>query len=132
MHYNYLEAMVEDIKEWMKYNHFDISEYTDLEEAQEYLHDTLWDEDDITGNGAMGYAARADYENFLCHNWDALIEAIADFYVNMNDIITILETKDITFILRWCDSLIRLNTLDMAIATALDVWVNKEQPKEDV
>ena len=51
MNYNYLEAMVEDITEWMEYNNFDLSKYVDLEEAHEYLHDELWDEDDITGNG---------------------------------------------------------------------------------
>lgn len=126
MNYNYLKAMVEDITEWMKYNHFDLSEYIDLEEAHEYLHDELWDEDDVTGNGEMGYATKVDYENYLCHNWDTLIEAIEDFYVNMNDIITILEKKDVTLILQWCDSLIRLNTLDMAIERALDNWVNRE------
>ena len=54
MNYNYLEAMVEDITEWMEYNNFDLSEYTDLEEAHEYLHDELWEEDDIIGNGEKG------------------------------------------------------------------------------
>lgn len=127
MHYNYLEAMVEDITEWMEYNNFDLSEYTDLEEAHEYLHDELWDEDDITGNGEKGYATKVDYENYLCHNWDALIEAIEDFCVDMNNIINLLEKKDVTLILQWCDSLIRLNTLDMAIETALEDWVNKEK-----
>ena len=127
MNYNYLEAMVEDITKWMKYNNFDISEYTDLEEAHEYLHDELWDKDDITGNGEMGYATRIDYENFLCHNWDLLIAAIQDFYIDMNDIINLLEKKDVAFILQWCDSLIRLNTLDIAIETVLENWINKEQ-----
>lgn len=127
MHYNYLEAMVEDITEWMEYNYFDLSEYIDLEEAHEYLHDELWDEDDVTGNGEMGYATRVDYENYLCHNWDSLIDAIEYFCVDMNNIINLLEKKDVTLILQWCDSLIRLNTLDMAIETALDDWVNKEQ-----
>lgn len=132
MNYNYLEAMVEDITEWMEDNYFNISEYTDLEEAHEYLHDELWDEDDITGNGEMGYAARVDYENYLCHNWDALIDAIENFGVDTNTIITILQKRDVNIILQWCDTLIRLNTLDMAIETALDDWVNKEALKKDV
>ena len=126
MNYNYLEAMVEDITEWMEYNHFDLSDYADLEEAHEYLHDELWDDDDITGNGEMGYATKIDYENYLCHNWDALIDAIEEFYVDTNIIINLLQKKDVTLILQWCDSLIRLNTLDMAIDTALDDWINKE------
>lgn len=126
MNYNYLEAMVEDITEWMHDNYFDISEYSDLEEAHEYLHDELWDNDDITGNGEKGYATRLDYENYLSYNWEALIEAVDDFYVDTNTIINLLQTKDINIILQWCDTLIRLNTLDMAIDAALDDWINKD------
>ena len=120
MNYNYLEAMVEDITKWMEYNHFDISEYDDSEEVHAYLYDELWDKDEITGNGEMGYATRVDYENFLCHNWDLLIDAIQDFYVDMNDIINLLEKKDVTAILQYCDTLIRLNLLPEAIEMALD------------
>ena len=127
MNYNYLEAMAEDITEWMENNNFDLSEYTDLEEAHEYLHDELWDEDDVTGNGELGYAAKVDYENYLCYNWDAFFEAIKNFYVDMNDIIEIFNKGDSTEFLKYCDTLIRLDTLDMAIETALDNWVNKEQ-----
>lgn len=127
MSYNYLEAMVEDITEWMEYNHFDFSEYTDLEEAHEYLHDELWSEDDVTGNGEMGYATKVDYENYLCHNWDALIDAVENFCIDVNEIINLLEKHDVVAILQYCDTFIRLNTLDMAIDTALEDWVNKEQ-----
>ena len=127
MNYNYLEAMVEDITEWMEYNNFDLSEYTDLEEARECLYDELWGEDDVTGNGEMGYATKVDYENYLCHNWDAFFEAIENFYVDMNDIIEIFNKSDSTEFLKYCDTLIRLNTLNMAIDTALDDWINKEQ-----
>ena len=38
----------------------------------------------------------------------------------------LLQKRDVNVVLQWCDTLIRLNTLDMAIATALDDWVNKE------
>ena len=126
MSYNYLEAMVEDITEWMEYNNFDLSEYTDLEEAHEYLHDELWGEDDVTGNGEMGYATKVDYENYLCHNWDALIDAVENFCIDANEIINLLEKHNVVAILQYCDTLIRLNTLDMAIETALEDWSNKE------
>lgn len=126
MNYNYLEAMVEDITEWMEYNNFDLSEYTDLEEAHEYLHDELWGEDDVTGNGEMGYATKVDYENYLCHNWDALIDAVENFCIDANEIINLLEKHNVVAILQYCDTLIRLNTLDMAIDTALEDWSNKE------
>ena len=127
MNYNYLEAMVEDITEWMEYNHFDLSEYNDLEEAHEYLHDELWNDDDITGNGEMGYATKVDYENYLCHNWDALIDAVENFCIDANEIINLLEKHNVVAILQYCDTLIRLDTLDMAIETALEDWANKEQ-----
>ena len=126
MQYNYLEAMVEDITEWMRDNYFDISEYSDLEEAHEYLHDELWDDNDITGNGIDGYATRLDYENYLSHNWDALIDAIENFGVDSNTMIALLQKRDVNIILQWCDTLIRLNTLDIAIDIALDNWINKE------
>lgn len=127
MNYNYLEAMVEDITEWMEYNNFDLSEYTDIDEAHEYLHDELWGEDDVTGNGEMGYATKVDYENYLCHNWDALIDAVENFCIDANEIINLLEKHNVVAILQYCDTLIRLNTLDMAIDTALEDWINKEQ-----
>ena len=126
MNYNYLKAMVEDITEWMNDNYFDISEYSDLEEAHEYLHDELWDDNDITGNGIDGYATRLDYENYLSHNWDALIDAIENFGVDSNTMIALLQKRDVNIILQWCDTLIRLNTLDIAIDIALDNWINKE------
>lgn len=126
MNYNYLEAMVEDITEWMEYNNFDLSEYTDIDEAHEYLYDELWGEDDITGNGEMGYATKVDYENYLCHNWDALIDAVENFCIDANEIINLLEKHNVVAILQYCDILIRLNTLDMAIDTALEDWSNKE------
>lgn len=127
MNYNYLEAMIEDITEWMEYNNFDLSEYTDIDEAHEYLHDELWDEDDVTGNGEMGYATKVDYENYLCHNWDALIDAVENFCIDANEIINLLEKHNVVAILQYCDTLIRLDTLDVAIETALEDWANKEQ-----
>lgn len=120
MNYNYLEAIIEDIKEWMRYNDFDLNDYENLDDAREYLHDTLWAEDSVTGNGFMGYAKRKDYEDYLSHNWDELINAIDSFYVAMDDIINILEKRDVEYILQWCDSLIRLNLLPEAISAVLD------------
>lgn len=120
MNYNYLEAMIEDIKEWMRDNDFDLNDYEDLDDAHEYLYDALWAEDSITGNGPMGYAKRQDYEDYLSHNWDELINAIDNFYVTMDGIISILEKRDVGYILQWCDSLIRLNLLPEAISAVLD------------
>ena len=61
-----------------------------------------------------------------------MIEAIENFCIDVNTIMTLLQKRDVNVILQWCDTLIRLNTLDMAIETALDDWVNKERSKRDV
>lgn len=47
--YNYMEAMTESIKEYIK-NEVTLSDYSDREELEEYLNDTLWAEDSVTGN----------------------------------------------------------------------------------
>ena len=99
---------------------FDISKYTDLEEACEYLYDELWGEDDITGNGEKGYATKVDYEKYLCHNWDALIDAIENFDIGADQIIEVLKKNNVEAILEYCDTLIRLNTLGIAITIALN------------
>ena len=44
MNYNYLENMVEDVKEYIK-NEIDFSEYEDMDELRESLNDDLWTED---------------------------------------------------------------------------------------
>ena len=126
MNYDYLTAMVADILEWIRYNEFNINDYDNVDDAAEEIYDMVWDEDAVTGNGAYGYAKRIDYENYLCHNWDLLIAAIQDFCVDMNDIINLLEKQDVTAILQYCDTLIRLNLLSEAIAMALDKINNKK------
>lgn len=47
--YNYMEAMAEDIKEYIK-NEITLSDYADRDELEEYLNDTLLTEDSVTGN----------------------------------------------------------------------------------
>lgn len=132
MNYNYLEAMVEDITEWMYNNDFSLDNYENFDEAYEDLSDSFWTNDDITGNGPLGYGTKSDYESYLCHNWDAFFAAIENLYVDMNDIFEIFEKGDSTEFLKYCDTLIRLDTLDTAIKIALENWVNKEKENEDV
>lgn len=115
MHYNYLEAMVEDITDWMKCDNFDLSEYSDLEEAHEYLHDELWDDDSITGNGGKWYASIEKCELYLCGNWILIFEAINDFCTDMNDALKKYGKNLPQFL----DCLVRLNLLDEAIEKVL-------------
>lgn len=64
MSYNYLEAMKEDIKQYVRDNNI-LSEYDGPEEAKEALYDDLWVEDSVTGNGSGSYTfnSKEAYDN---------------------------------------------------------------------
>lgn len=109
--YNYMEAMTKDIKEYIK-NEVTLSDYSDRDELEEYLNDTLWTEDSITGNASGSYFCNAyKAEECLCHNWDLLAEAVQEFGYTGN----VLEKGA-----EWCDVTIRCYLLGQAIVEVLD------------
>lgn len=109
--YNYITAMTEDIKEYIK-NEVTLSDYSDREELEEYLHDTLWTEDSVTGNASGSYTFNTyKAEEYICHNLDLLAEAIKEFGCTEN----VLEKGA-----EWCDVTIRCYLLGQAIAEVLD------------
>ena len=110
--YNYLEQVTTDAKEAilenMEYWNFD-----DREELEEFAHDELWADDNVTGNGSSSYFCNAwKAEEALCHNWDLLAEACEEF------------GQDIGWVFKrgaeFCDATIRCYLLSQAIAAALD------------
>ena len=115
MIYNYLEHLTNDILEWCEYEHFDLSEYEDIEDAHEFLHDELWDDDSITGNGGNWYASIEECERYLCGNWSLIFEAINEFCIDMNDTLKRYGKNLPQFL----DCLMRLNLLDEAIEKIL-------------
>lgn len=109
--YNYMKAMTEDIKEYIK-NEITLSDYSDCEELEEYLNDTLWTEDSVTGNASGSYTCNTyKAEEYICHNLDLLAEAVQEFGCDEN----ILEKGA-----EWCDVTIRCYLLGQAIAEVLD------------
>ena len=108
MEYNYLEAMHEDIRDYIDENKDEILEavnyeagenianYTD--EIAEYLNDILWLTDSVTGNASGSYWFNAwKAEEALCHNLDELEEACDEFGCDMGEIIKQgAETADVT------------------------------------
>ena len=77
--YNYREAMYDDIKEYISEN-IDLADYDGREELEEYLNDTLWTEDSVTGNASGSYWFNTyKAEEAICHNWDILAEACNEF-----------------------------------------------------
>lgn len=109
--YNYMEAMTENIKEYIK-NEVTLSDYSDRDELEEYLNDTLWTEDSITGNASGSYTFNAyKAEEYICHNLDLLNEAVQEFGYTEN----VLEKGA-----EWCDVTIRCYLLGQAIVNVLD------------
>lgn len=119
--YNYLEAITNDIECWMDKDgdSFDISQFEDREEAAEFLHDELWGEDSITGNGPDGYDSENACEEYLCHNIDLIIDACDTFGIDYTDLR--MRYKKGTFAV-YLDCTIRCYLLGQAIDKALEIW----------
>jgi len=54
MFYDYLEAVKDDVKEYIK-NEVNVGDYSDRDEMRERLYDTLFCEDSVTGNASGSY-----------------------------------------------------------------------------
>lgn len=111
--YDYREAMVEDVKEWIKEN-VDLTEWTeDREGLEQQLNDDLWTEDSITGNASGSYYCNSyNAEESIAHNWDLLNEALNEF--GQNDINVIKKGAE------WADVTIRCYLLGFVISDVLD------------
>lgn len=85
MDYDYREAMREDIAEELaeKERWFGKTikqTYGDASEAFDQLYDEMWVSDRVTGNASGSYTFNTyKAEEYLCHNWDLLVEAIKEF-----------------------------------------------------
>lgn len=83
--YDYLEAVKADVKQYIEDN-LDIEndilngEFEDKDAIEEYLNDTLWTADSVTGNGSGSYTfSTYEAEENLCHNLDLLGKALREF-----------------------------------------------------
>ena len=76
--YNYKEAVKEDVAEYLN-GEINLSEWTP-ESLEEYLNETLWLEDSVTGNASGSYTFNAwEAEENLCHNLGLLADALDEF-----------------------------------------------------
>lgn len=94
--YNYLEAVKEDVKEYI--NEIDFSDFGSVEELEEKLNEILWVEDSVTGNASGSYYCNSwKAEEALAHNWDLLAEAFREFGEDGTDILEKgAEAMDVT------------------------------------
>lgn len=111
--YNYLEAVAEDVREYIN-NEIDLTEWRgDRDGLEEKLNDDLWTVDSVTGNASGSYYCNAwRAEEAIAHNWDLLAEALTEFGQDRTDVLKQgAEAMDVT---------IRCYLLGQAIAEALD------------
>ena len=112
--YNYLEAITKDAKEAILRN-LGIWKFTDRLDLESMANLELWADDSVTGNKSGCYCySKAQAEEYLCHNWDLLNEAIGGLGLDDVDA-DIFEQGAIA-----CDVTIRLYLLEFAISDAID------------
>lgn len=113
--YNYLEAMVEDIKDYIRDNfeEWEIADkLADRDEWEEELNDDLWTVDSVTGNASGSYTFSTYLaEEYICHNLDLLAEAAEEFCSGIDLLKDGAEACDVT---------IRCYLLNQAIREALN------------
>ena len=115
MMYNYLEAIIEDVKEAIK--EYDSTEFADREEFEERLNDDLWNADSVTGNASGSYTFnRAEAEEYVNDNSDLLREAISEFCIDSETVAEKFLDADYEYF----DVTIRCYLLGQAISEVLD------------
>lgn len=125
MDYNYLEAVKEDVLQYIK-DEIDLSEYSSRDDLEQQLNDDLWVEDSVTGNGSGSYTfdREAAKKYVLDSGFDGLEDMISEFDVEAEELGKRLESSD----WEWFDVSLRCYWLGQAIGEALDeVWEDEEE-----
>ena len=116
MAYNYLKAMVDDIKDYIDYD-VDLTEYSDLDEFRDALNDDLWVRDSVTGNASGSYTFdRNKAKEYVIDNEELLGEMIQEFDIDAKTV----GEKFIEGNWEYFDVSIRCYLLGQAIEQALD------------
>lgn len=121
--YDYLFAVKEDVKQWIKEHEEWRTEHTDesgkwlrddnRDDIEQNLNDSLFVCDSVTGNASGSYTFNAwKAEENLCHNLDLLGEALTEFGCDAN----YLSENGAEA----CDVTIRCYLLGQAISEVLD------------
>ena len=80
--YNYLEAITDDVMEFIK-NEVNLQDYNNEDDFIEYLNDTLWTDDSVTGNGSGSYTFnRYKAKEYVVDNMELVAEMADEFGVD--------------------------------------------------
>lgn len=111
--YDYLENVKEDVRNYIEENKIVVTS-SNREEVEQELNDTLFVNDNVTGNASGSYTFSTwQAEENLCHNFELLTEALTEF-----------GYRDLSYLEKngaeACDVTIRCYLLGQAISEVLD------------
>jgi hypothetical protein len=116
--YDYFAAVKEDVLNYINENNIVVTS-ENRDEVEQDLNDTLFTCDSVTGNASGSYTFSAwTAEEYLCHNWDLLGEALTELGCDMSYIERGAEACDVT---------IRCYLLGQAISEVLDEVETEEE-----
>ena len=116
--YDYFAAIKNDILDYINDNGIVVTT-ENWDEVEQELNDTLFTCDSVTGNASGSYTFNAwKAEEYLCHNWDLLVEALTGVGCDMSYLERGAEA---------CDVIIRCYMLGQAISKALDEIETEEE-----
>ena len=79
MKYNYIEALKNDIRQYMEDNESYLN-YTDKEDLEQQLNDDCWTADSVTGNGSGSYTFNsAEAKEYVMDNMPLAVDAFREF-----------------------------------------------------
>lgn len=111
MEYNYLEAVKDDVREYIE-DEIDFTDYGTIEDLEQFLNDELFINDSVTGNASGSYTFNTwEAEENLCHNMELLADALQKFG---NDLSYLEKGAEA------CDVTIRCYLLSQAISEVLE------------
>lgn len=114
--YNYIEAMKEDIKDYIN-NNVNLDDYEDRDELEQFLNDELFVDDSVTGNASGSYTfSRAQAKEYVDDNTDILVDVVKDFCISAEEIGNRFLSEDWEYF----DVTIRCYLLGQAIGEVLD------------
>lgn len=114
--YNYLENITDDVMEFIK-NEVDLQEYDNEDDFVEYLNDTLWVNDSVTGNGSGSYTFNSyKAKEYVVDNMELVAEMAYEFGIDNETLGEKFRNEEWEYF----DVSIRCYLLSQAIAEAIE------------
>lgn len=115
--YNYREAMVEDIMNYVVDNYMEPEPDMTKEEYIEMLDEALWDVDAITGNGGFYYGTEEECASYVGYGLPELVETLEEWGY---DFTKAMKEEFHRAPARYIDCLIRTHILYECVEAAVD------------